>query len=249
MKNKFPSSKLARILAEEGLVKNSSFKTAGEDPVLVSKRDILEGRGFMTYRVDAENNNSKFYEVLIQEQPDGTWAYLPRWGALTDKGRPGRIDGQKSDKFGLSFAQAFKMLQAQYNKRLQRGYTDASKHSGLQKFKYPVGLSRRPGFGWGVQSITSCVPQLRGMLELIDMSLAEVRADEPLELLGHLESLSEILRGLENSDMAVNVSKLIRPAIERMRQNPRFILDPARTVKDLQKVRLYLNKQLSLCNV
>ena len=236
--------RLAKILREEGLI-----KTAGQNPISVSQKDIRNGDAFMTYLVNEENNNSKFYEVSIRLQGDGTWSYIPRWGALTDTGRPGRVDGARFDKHGLTEDQARRMLDKQYKKRVQRGYTDAARHKSFAKFKYPVGLSRRPGFGWGVQSITSCVPELRGMVDLIDLSLAEIREDDPLELLGHLESMTEVLRGLEDSDMAERVSKLIRPAIQRMRKNPRFILEPARTVRDLQKVRRYLGQQLALCNI
>ena len=236
--------RLAKILREEGLI-----KTAGQNPISVSQKDIRNGDAFMTYLVNEENNNSKFYEVSIRLQGDGTWSYTPRWGALTDTGRPGRVDGARFDKHGLTEDQARRMLDKQYKKRVQRGYTDAARHKSFAKFKYPVGLSRRPGFGWGVQSITSCVPELRGMVDLIDLSLAEIREDDPLELLGHLESMTEVLRGLEDSDMAERVSKLIRPAIQRMRKNPRFILEPARTVRDLQKVRRYLGQQLALCNI
>ena len=244
-------SKLARILIEEGLIPASATrKTAGHDPIFVSKSDVLEGRGFMSYRVDPENNNSKFYEVLITPLADGTWSYQARWGALTDKGRPGRIDGANSDKLGLSETQARSMLSKEYAKRLnQRGYTDAARHTQLQKFKYPTGLSRKPGFGWGVQSITTCVPQLRQLALKITEALEEVLAQEPLQLLDTLEEAMGLLQALENSDMARQVSKKIRPAVERMRQNPRYIQDPARTSKDLMAVRRYLNKQLALCNV
>ena len=47
-------NRLATVLREEGLI-----KTAGQDPISVSKKDIRNGDAFMTYLVNADNNNSR----------------------------------------------------------------------------------------------------------------------------------------------------------------------------------------------
>jgi predicted DNA-binding WGR domain protein len=129
----------------------------------LNARKVSAGEAFMVYFIDQEKNHSKFYEGLIIEEGGG-FRVIRRWGALTDSGRTGKIDGAKFDhdnRFWFEDLRAAKReLAAHYKKRVSRGYTDAWTHAGA-KGQYPVGLKRDVGFGWGTQSVAFCIPALR----------------------------------------------------------------------------------------
>ena len=97
-------------------------------PILTNKgldaRKVSAGEGFALYWIDAGANHSKFYEGLMLENDDGTWSVTFRWGALTDSGFTGRIDGAKWDgKFAhLGKSQAQAALQKKYRAKTGKGY-------------------------------------------------------------------------------------------------------------------------------
>ena len=222
----------------------------------VTRRAYRDGRAFMTYLVGldagesaaATGNNSKFYEGLIEEQPNGLWSYKRRWGALTDRGpRGGKVEGSRFDKFDLSESQARMALVKELGKRLRRGYKDAFKSQPVGQ--YPVGLDRKAPFGWGTQSITKCVPALRALEEAIQNAIQEVTEDDAVDLKEELLAAQDALRKLEDSSMAREVEKRLRKPLERMRGNPHFIPEPSRIIKELRILSRYLKRQLSECNV
>jgi predicted DNA-binding WGR domain protein len=236
-------TKLRRILVAEG------FGKLAHRPHFVTPKELRDGHAFMTYKIDAGKNNSKFYEGKIAPADDGSWSLLKRWGALTDKGPDrSRVDGAKYDKHGLSESQAQRMLDKERKKRLgPRGYADAMKSRPVGQ--YPVGLDRDVGFGWGTQSITQCVPALRSMSEQIITALAEVQQDDAQDFLLALEGLAALTSDLPASSMAKEIAKKMRPPVQRMKKNPRFIDDPNRTTKELMTLKRYIDRQIKECNV
>ncbi len=241
---------LRALLIEEGLLP----KTAGLDkiahrPVLATPAALRSGLAFMTYKIDAAANNSKFYEGMISEQPDGTWRYQRRWGALTDDGPDRRrVDGAKLDKYGLEFHVAKKMLDAEYGKRLKdRGYKDAMKTRPVGQ--YPVGLSRTVGFGWGTQGIVNSVGDLRKLSDLLTEARADVSKDNAPALLEALRQMKGVLEGMPNSSMAKELQALLKAPVSRMELNPRFIADPVKTQRELATLKRYIDRQISETNV
>lgn len=237
-------TKLRRILVAEG------FGKLAHRPHFVTPKELRDGHAFMTYKIDAGKNNSKFYEGKITPADDGTWSYLRRWGALTDSGPVSgpRVDGKKYDKHGLAERQAQGLLDKERRKRLgPRGYSDAMKSRPVGQ--YPVGLDRDVGFGWGTQSITQCVPALRSMSEQIVTALAEVQQDDAQDFLLALEGLAALTSDLPASSMAKEIAKKMRPPVQRMKKNPRFIDDPNRTTKELMTLKRYIDRQIKECNV
>ena len=230
-------------------IKRASTRKTAHRPHFVTPKELRDGHAFMTYKIDAGKNNSKFYEGKIAPADDGSWSLLKRWGALTDKGPDrSRVDGAKYDKHGLSESQAQSMLAKEKKKRLgPRGYADAMKSRPLGQ--YPVGLDRDVGFGWGTQSITQCVPALRDMSELIVTALAEVQDDDPQDFLRALEGLVALTADLPSSSMAKEIAKKMRPPVQRMKKNPRFIDDPNRTTKELMTLKRYIDRQTKECNI
>jgi hypothetical protein len=241
---------LRALLIEEGLLpRQASHGKVSHRPILATPSALKSGLAFMTYKIDAAENNSKFYEGMISEQPDGTWLYQRRWGALTDDG-PGRgkVSGAQLDKFGLDFTTAKKLLDAEYNKRIKsRGYSDAMKARPVGQ--YPVGLSRKAPFGWGTQSITQNVGDLRRLSGLISEARLDVTQDNAPALLADLRQIQEILSALPNSSMAAELRKMVKPPVARLEMNPRFIADPARTQKELMSLKRYIDRQLKETNV
>ena len=235
---------LRKLLVKEGLLLRKAHR-----PHFVTPKALREGHAFMTYKVDAGANNSKFYEGMIQEQPDGTWSYQRRWGALTDTGPDQkRVDGAKLDKFGLDYSMAKRLLMDEYSKRIrQRGYSDAMKTRPLGQ--YPVGLSRDVGFGWGTQKITQCVPQLRDFSELINQAVLDVMSGDAGTFRDDMQAMKGLLDTLPNSSMALEIGKLLRPPLSRLEQNPRFLADPKKTQSELTKLRRYIDRQIKECNV
>lgn len=235
---------LLQTLREASLQKNA-HRPQMEGMSLAAYR---EGRALMTYHIDEDKNHSKFYEALVTPQPDGTFSYQRRWGALTDHGPDRmRVDGAKLDKFGLSEMEALYLLNQEKKKRVQRGYTDAFKTRPLGQ--YPVGLSRSVGFGWGTQSITQCVPALRELSFKIDEVLRDVDREDLGSLQTDIQAARDLLDSLPSSSMATELDKLLHPPMNRLLGNPRFIQDPARTMGELKTVHNYLRRQLVDCNV
>lgn len=224
--------------------KFSNLSKVSHRPILATPSALKSGLAFMTYKIDAAANNSKFYEGMISEQPDGTWLYQRRWGALTDDGPDRRrVDGAGLDKYGLDFTVAKKLLDAEYVKRLKnRGYSDAMKTRPVGQ--YPVGLSRSVGFGWGTQGIAKSVAELRRLSALVSEARVDVNQDNAPALLADLRQIQSILEGMPNSSMAGEIRKLLRPPVSRLELNPRFIADPTKTQRELMTLKRYIDRQL-----
>ena len=238
-----------RVLRDMKKGRYASTRKVAHRPHFVTPKELRDGHAFMTYKIDAAKNNSKFYEGKIQQAADGTWSFLKRWGALTDKGaNHPRVDGEKYDKHGLTESQAQRMLDREKAKRLgPRGYSDAMKSRPVGQ--YPVGLDRTVGFGWGTQEITKCVPALRSISEQIVTALAEVQQDDAGDLVLALEGIAALVSDLPSSSMAKEIAKKLRPPVQRMKKNPRFIDDPNRTTKELMTLKRYIDRQTRECNV
>lgn len=219
-------------------------------PEGLDARKVQKGEGFMLYLIDAGRNHSKFYEGIMLPNDDGTWRVKLRWGALTDSGFTGRIDGAKFDArySHLGEREAKALLSKKYTQKTRKGYVDAWKHK-LPKGQYPVGLKRDVGFGWGTQDAAFCIPDLRTIREKLDAARAAVGRD-PNAVIEGIEEAQAFNRRLMRSDstMGGKISKNLGQLAERAR---RFLngLDTARNMKTaLSRLISYLDKQLSVCH-
>ena len=249
----FEKVALARKVAQFALMK----------PEGLTKDAVRAGMAFMVYHIEAEANKSKYYEGLIV--PEGSkFRVKRRWGALTDSIRTGRQDGEKfdfDDRFLFSdLGSAKRELRAHFAKRISRGYTDAFGDSHLtpdgRKLpmgEYPVGLDRQgPGFGWGTQSVTKCIPSLRLFQTYLVRATDELARDQMSDVVaGTLEEAAGTLRNVahEDSTMAAKLLKLIDVSLRRVGGSPRFLPDPEGVAlrKELATMLTYVTKQLSLC--
>jgi predicted DNA-binding WGR domain protein len=249
------------------MLRQASQTKVAHKPIMMSegltKEAVRDGRAFMVYKVDPENNNSKFYEGLIVPSGMG-FSLIRRWGALTDSGQTGRIDGAKFDddpRSQFPTLNAAKMeLRKHYSTRVSHGYTDAfgadhttSDGHKLPMGEYPVGLTRKPGFGWGSQSITTCSPSLKSMSEALAEARAEIQATGRSEVIK--DKLGEVvidLRTLAHTDstMASKLMTAMSKVIRRLSGSPRFLPDPEgrALALELQTIQRYVSKQMSVCS-
>lgn len=234
---------------------------------------VQQGMGAMLYMIDAAKNNSKFYEMLIVPGGGGGFTLMRRWGALTDTGQTGRIDS--IDMEGMSLRSAQAEMAKIYRNKVGKGYKDAfnrKMHVGPQGGplpfgQYPVGLTRDPGFGWGSQSATRCIPSLRDLQEKLDGALNELEEDSDLTmLLADVEAAQRLIALLMRNPLAVEyetnksmgdiLNTAMRTPINRMkmlqggtRQGPGRLpdLDRGKLRSELVAIRNYVRKQLSYC--
>ena len=218
----------------------------------LTKEVMRSGKGFALYNVDKGKNHSKFYEgmVMPDDSMPGTHRAVFRWGAMTDNGFKGRVDGKKYDeKFrGLTEAQAHKFLQAKKRAKLGRGYVDTfgSKHvdangKRLKQGEYPVGLARGVGFGWGVQEMAFCVPALRGIGEQI---AAALDPNDGTSALVDLKAALRLVSGVPDSNMAGKITKYIGGAMREINRGA----DQMVINKRLFTIKNYIDKQVALCD-
>jgi hypothetical protein len=236
-------------------------------PILTNKgldaRKVSAGEGFALYWIDAGANHSKFYEGLMLENDDGTWSVTFRWGALTDSGFTGRIDGAKWDgKFAhLGKSQAQAALQKKYRAKTGKGYIDVwgSRHVSpngkkLPRGQYPIGLTRNPAFGWGVQDAAFCIPALRHIrfnLEEAQGFLNRMQFGDASDALNDAASLAA--RELASADSSM--AKKIKDNIAHMQGRADALLGgeiDTGAIKNwktaLSRLMSYLDGQLSTCN-
>lgn len=228
----------------------------------LTKEAVRDDRAFMAYKIDAEANNSKFYEGLIVQSGLG-FAIIRRWGALTDNPNS-RVDGVRFDddpRFHFDTLNAAKMaLKKVYSDRIAHGYKDAfgGSHTTpdghkLPMGEYPVGLSRQPGFGWGSQSIVTCSPVLRDLVGALSEARSEILASGRSETIkDKLETTVTMLRTLARTDstMAQKIAAAMSKVLRRLSGSPRFLPDPeGRALSlELQTIQRYVSKQMSLCS-
>jgi len=229
----------------------------------LNKAAVRDGMGFMVYMINEAKNNSKFYEGLIIPE-DGGWRVIRRWGALTDSGQTGRIDGAKFDEGPKSWHEALssakRELKMHYAKRVGKGYVDAygrdhvSPVDGLKlpMGQYPVGLSRKPGFGWGEQSVAQCLPSLKYIVMDLAEAKKEIQQNKTSETIENtLEHALDIIKRLahEDSTMANKLKQAMAKMLRRVKGSTRFLPDPdgKALVKELSTVMRYIGKQTAYC--
>jgi len=246
--HKMGTSKLAHrpMLAPEGL----------------DARKVQAGEAFMLYWIDPESNHSKFYEGLLLSNDDGSYNVKFRWGALTDSGFTGRIDGAKFDsKFShLDLATAKRALAIKYREKTGTGYVDAWRHK-LPKGQYPVGLKRDVGFGWGVQETAFCVPSLR----LVRDTLADAQDKVLKEKYQAAQQMQDAARYRVDTDLSRSDStmgKKILSNIDHLAGRAKGIIEKSMGAWDqsdvkkeariwataLSRLISYLDNQLSVCH-
>lgn len=263
----FPAITAQRWASLTGPEKYAVMKRVAHKPILESqgldKAKVNQGEAFMVYKIDAETNASKFYEGLVVPYGSG-FRVIRRWGALTDSGQTGRIDGAKYDEdprfYAHTLSGAKRILQEHYANRMAHGYIDAfgPEHvtpdgKRMPMGQYPVGLSRAVGFGWGSQSVTQCIPALFDLVAILrearDQATANnVRAEEVHATLGQTV---DILRQVTHADstMGQKLMKIIGKPYRRLGGSPRFLPDPEgrALARELGTIVNYVRKQLSYC--
>ena len=183
---------------------------------------------------------------------DGTYQVFLRWGALTDSGFTGRIDGEKFDArmSALSEREAKAVLMKKYRDKTRKGYVDAFKHK-LSKGQYPVGLKRDVGFGWGTQESAFCTPALRAIQDLLRKAQTSLSR---MDLSG-AAALQDEAAQMAKSDRSTMLKK-VNDNIQHMQGRAESILampDPSgRDVRvwntAMSRLISYLDKQLSVCH-
>lgn len=214
----------------------------------LSKSVMRGGDGFALYYVDAKKNHSKFYEGMLHEQPSGLYNVIFRWGAMTDSGHTGRVDGRKWDeKFSnLTYAQAKKALDTKKRAKVSKGYVDTfgPKHRGpggekLKQGEYPIGLARDVGFGWGTQSMAYCVPALRDIANQISRALDPNDGTTAGE---DLDRAQRLVSAIPDSQMAGKINGYIKSVRKEIQRG-----DESSTNRMLVRLQRYINKQINLC--
>lgn len=244
------------------LEKYALLQKVAHKPILqregLNRNKVKSGEAFMVYQIDPKSNKSKFYEGMVVPEGAG-FKVIRRWGALTDSGQTGRIDGPKFDsdpRFWFdNINSAKRELQQHYAKRVSHGYTDAfgRNHvspvdgSKLPQGEYPVGLTRAPGFGWGSQSVTVCVPGLKELQVEISatMDLLQGGYEPDTDAIeSALDRAGKLVRKfyMQDSTMARKVEQYLDKAIHATASDSRTLF---RALKNLNS---YLTKQLSYCS-
>jgi hypothetical protein len=177
---------------------------------------------------------------------------------------------------GLSLRSAQAELAKIYREKVGKGYKDTyngkmhvSPATGerLPLGQYPVGLTRTPGFGWGTQSATACIPSLRDLSEKVDAAINEMEEDNDLAmLLADMESAQRIINQLMRNPVAIDTEtnmsmgdvldaamktplNRIRALQGMARSGPGRLpdLDREKLRRELVAIRNYIRKQLSHC--
>ena len=229
----------------------------------LNREAVESGYGFMTYKIDAEANNSKFYEGVITLDGNG-YRLLRRYGALTDSSATGKIMGRNWDHDSAfwypTLEMAQKQLRADYKKRMDHGYVDAfGPHHAtpdgkkLPQGQYPVGLTRQVGFGWGTQSVTNCIPALRELQESLSAARTEIQSTGQSAIIkDKLDDAVVILRTVAHADstMAAKIMGALSKSLRRLNGSPRFLpdIDGRALMSELATIQRYISKQLSLCD-
>ena len=200
-------------------------KTA-HGPVAIREPEV------MLYMIDAENNNSKFYEMDVTRKgsetpakktkdwtrgsvgPDGGFVLQRRWGALTDSGSAGRVDSM-NDIFATESAANHALLTLQHEK-MNKGYKDVSRTQ-----EYPIGLTRKPSFGWGEQAACRYVPELKSLSEHVSTAHANIRGLKP-----YVDALAA-----RDSSMGRKLQGLVSPLMEQIEATERYLNEQLRACR------------------
>lgn len=210
-----------------------------------------KGLGWAGQAISLEKNNSKFYEMMITENPMGGATLTKQWGALTDRGGAGRKVTRHEDHSSIESAQ--KAMARHIRKRENK---PAHKEPYVNVFRrqpvgqYTVGLSRDVGFGWGTQEAAFCTPALRDLLGLVDEALREAKhTEDPAVVADTLDEALGVVRSMDRSDIKKELDDRVRAPLARLRGQGRFRPDLGRAEKELARFRNYLRRQISTCNV
>jgi predicted DNA-binding WGR domain protein len=216
----------------------------------LSKSVMRGGDGFALYYVDAAKNHSKFYEGMLHEQPNGLYDVKFRWGAMTDSGYTGRVDGRKYDeKFSnLTYSEAKRALDKKKRAKVGKGYVDTfgPKHKDpvtgkkLKQGEYPIGLAREVGFGWGTQTMAYCVPALREIAEHISRALDP---NDGTTAEADLSRAQRLVSNVPDSQMAGKINRYIAVVMREVNRGS----DQAVINKKLRTLQNYIQKQVALC--
>ena len=248
--------------------KFAAVRRVAHKPILLREgltiQKIREREAFMAYKIDPGNNNSKFYEGIVLPSDDGSFRVMRRWGALTDSGQTGRIDGAKFDydpRFsGLSLSQAKNVLAKVYMDRMKNGYVDVyGPHhvtpdgKKLPAGQYPVGLTRRPGFGWGAQSVAFCIPALRRVQESLKATQNQLKSEDYDGAVESQNAAERQAREVLKADSTMG--QKILDNIQHMQGRATIVQSGRASDKEvrtwmvaLSRLQSYIDKQLSLCN-
>jgi len=193
------------------LLREAGEKTA-HGPVAINRPDV------MLFMIDAENNNSKFYEMSVvpagQETPAKKdkvwtgrgWVLQRRWGRLTDKGGvTGRVDSM-NDYFHDD-TQANRMMGQLKGEKTGKGYKDVSRTQ-----EYPIGLGAA-GFGWGGQAACAYIPELGQLHEEVESSLKNVA-----RLQTYVNAIAR-----QDSSMGRKLNTMLEPLIGQMRAVDQYL--------------------------
>jgi hypothetical protein len=233
-----------RVLVARFLDKVAHRPTLGD----VTLARYRQGEAAMMYFIDATRNHSKFYEMAVvpDDVHPGMFTLKKRWGALTDSGT-GRVDAR--DEGGLTYEGAVRGLAVHAKAKLAKGYQDAFKSRPVGQ--YPVGLQRDVGFGWGSQSATVCVPQLRQLQQDIDAALVAGDLGDLDVLQIRLEEAQRIVNSLERSSMATELAKHLRGPLSSVSSTDadRFFSEKTKVTRELKTLSNYIRRQVAECNV
>ena len=230
----------------------TTVRTAGKpDLPGLNLNAFRAGLGWAGQAISLEKNNSKFYEMMITENPTGGFTLTKQWGALTDRGGAGRKVTRHEDHPSLEAAQ--RAMARHIRKRENK---PAHKEPYVNVFRrqpvgqYTVGLSRNVGFGWGTQEAAFCTPALRDLLGLVEEALQEAKyTEDPAIVADTLDEALGVVRDLERSDIKKELDDRVRAPLARLRGQGRFRPDLGRAEKELARFRNYLRRQLDTCNV
>lgn len=228
-------------------------KRAAGKPYLESmgltKSKAMNDEAAMLYSIDQSSNKSKYYEMLILVNDDGTAQLIKRWGRLGAK-----FQTKTEDYRDLSSAKRALMKTKQSKMRGSSKYRDAfdsRQHKTpdgkqLPKGQYPVGLSSNAG-PWQNQDIQTCKPALRQLVTVIEEAIADAANEDMSGVLTDLQLANGYVSELGTSSMAREISKKIKAPLSRLTGTGRHRVDPAKTVRELKSLSRYLSKQLSMC--
>ena len=241
-------TRLAQLRAGRGIrVANRPYLTNEG----LNARKVQSDEGFALYWIDPAANHSKFYEGLMSPNGDGTFNVKFRWGALTDSGFTGRIDGAKFDRRQsmLSEREAKALLRKKYLAKTRKGYVDAWQHSGA-KGQYPVGLRRDVGFGWGVQEAAFCTVGLRTIQDLLGQAQRLLGREDYVGAQGLQDEAAQVLWREGDSTMLKKVKSNLKHMQNRAIE---VIAEPtASAVRNwktaMSRLISYLDKQLGVCH-
>jgi len=228
-------------------------KVAAGKPYLeregLTKSKVMADEAAMLYAIEAGSNKSKYYEMLILVARDGSAKLIRRWGRLGDKFRT-KIEQHRD--LDSARASMLKIKRSKMNGKSK--YIDAfdsRRHKTpdgkqLPKGQYPVGLESNAG-PWQNQSILSCKPALRKLVEKINEAVADAANEDMSAVIEDLQAADSLTSELGTSSMAKEIRKKIRGPLNRIQGTGRHRPDPAKAVRELKTLSRYLSKQMSLC--